>query len=53
MLKNTVVRFMVAFSLVIALTAGSSIVGDQLGLGVTAQVEAGSCSGGAAGGGGC
>ncbi|MEM7028018.1 MAG: hypothetical protein AAF629_00395 [Chloroflexota bacterium] len=52
MLKNTVVKFVVGFAFVLALTTGGGIVADELGYDVTSQAEAGDCNGGSSSGGG-
>ena len=49
--KNFVANFVVAVALLVAVAGGSGIVGDALGLEVTAGAYA--CNTGGGGGGGC
>jgi hypothetical protein len=51
MLKKRIINWLIAATLLVAVTGGGGLVADQLGLPVTAQAHA--CSTGSAGGGGC
>ena len=51
MLKKRNINWVIAATLLVAVTGGDGIVADQLGLPVTTQAHA--CATGGAGGGGC
>ena len=53
MLKNYVAKIVIGFAFVVALTTGGGIAAEEVGVSITSAVEAGTCSGGTSGGGGC
>ena len=49
MLKQRIINLVVAVALLVAVVGGSGVIADELGMGVTSEAHAGSCSSG----GGC